>query len=324
MYLYSYPCTHGIPGLAGAGGLAQLEVCLDMAIEWTQRYSPRSWSSQCGDALGGCDRASLEMHLEAVFKRVCRCTWRPWSCELSCCNRAGLEIRLEAVIEWVLEICTWWPWSCELRGCDWASLQIRLEAVIERVWRNTWRPWWSEFGDELGGRNRASLDGYWEAVDGRRAGCWDCQHQLVNSQPWECDKVTVPVSSHGELADSGWLCREACQMLKLHSGVNSQSWEWREDQQTWVDVVFGICCTRCQLMIIIWRYRESWLNFVFCDDSRVVDEKETDGRWRWEQYGGLQVDMRNQGYDLPDLVGITSYPGNNTTDQDLYLLSQGW
>jgi hypothetical protein len=26
-----------------------------------------------------------------------------------------------------------------------------------------------------------------------------------------------------------------------------------------------------------WRDREGWLNFVFCDDGRVVDEKERDG-----------------------------------------------
>jgi len=34
---------------------------------------------------------------------------------------------------------------------------------------------------------------------------------LVNSQPGECDKVTLPLSSHGE----------AHRTLKLHSGVNS-------------------------------------------------------------------------------------------------------
>jgi len=28
-------------------------------------------------------------------------------------------------------------------------------------------------------------------------------HQLVNSQPWECDHVTLPLDCHGELADGG-------------------------------------------------------------------------------------------------------------------------
>jgi hypothetical protein len=55
-----------------------------------------------------------------------------------------------------------------------------------------------------------------------------------------------------------------------------------------VYAVLGVCCTQCQLMIITWRDREGWLNFVFCDDDRVVDEKERDGRWRRERCGGYE------------------------------------
>jgi len=55
-----------------------------------------------------------------------------------------------------------------------------------------------------------------------------------------------------------------------------------------VDAVLGVCCTRCQLMIMSWRDREGWLNFVFCDDGWVVDKKERDGGWRWEWYGGYK------------------------------------
>jgi len=76
---------------------------------------------------------------------------------------------------------------------------------------------------EFGGRNRASLDEYWEAVDGRHAGCWDSVHQLFDSQPWECDKVTLSLSSHGDLADGGRSCREARRKLKLHSEVDCSS-----------------------------------------------------------------------------------------------------
>jgi hypothetical protein len=46
--------------------------------------------------------------------------------------------------------------------------------------------------------DRPSLDKYWESVDGRRIGCGDSFHQLVNSQPWEGNNVTLPLSSHGE------------------------------------------------------------------------------------------------------------------------------
>jgi len=208
------------------------------------------------DVLGGHDRASWDMHMEDRIGWTQRCTWRPWSCELGGCNRA--------------------------------SLDIHLVAVIERVWRCTWRLWSSEFGDALGGRDEVRLDEYLEAVDGRLARCWDSIHQLVNSQPWECDNVTFPLSSQGELADGGRLCREVRRMLKLHSVVNSYSWEWREDKQSWVDAVLGVRCTRCQLLIMSWRDGEGWLTFVFCDDGWVVDEKERDGGWSWEWYGGYE------------------------------------
>jgi len=68
VYLYSYPSTHGISGLATGGAWEQCEVRLKMTIEWTQRYTPRLWSSEFGDALGGDDRACLEIHLEAVIE----------------------------------------------------------------------------------------------------------------------------------------------------------------------------------------------------------------------------------------------------------------
>jgi len=46
-----------------------------------------------------------------------------------------------------------------LGGHDLANSQ----AVIERVWRYTWRPQSSEFGDALGGRDPLSLEMHWEA-----------------------------------------------------------------------------------------------------------------------------------------------------------------
>jgi len=45
---------------------------------------------------------------------------------------------------------------------------------------------------------------------------------------------------------------------------------------------------------------------VFCDEGRVVDEKERKGmkmRMMWR----IRADMIIQGYDLPDQVGKTSY-----------------
>ena len=91
----------------------------------------------------------------------------------------------------------------------------------------------SEFGDALGGRNQASLDIQLEAVIERdltstwrrsmdsAPGADTVFHHFVNSQPWEYDKVTSLLSSHGELADGGGSCMEARRKLKLHSGVIS-------------------------------------------------------------------------------------------------------
>jgi len=64
------------------------------------------------------------------------------------------------------------------------------------------------------------LDKYLKAVNGWCAGCSDSIHQLVDSQKWECDKVTLSLSSPGELADGSQSCRKARRKLKLHSGVN--------------------------------------------------------------------------------------------------------
>jgi hypothetical protein len=53
-----------------------------------------------------------------------------------------------------------------LRGRDRASLEMHWEAVIERVWRCTWRPRLSEFGDaHVAGYDRARLEEYLEVVD---------------------------------------------------------------------------------------------------------------------------------------------------------------
>jgi len=196
------------------------EMRLETKIEWTERCTSKPSLREFGDALGDWDRVNSEMHLEAGIEQVWRCTWRPWSCELAGCNGGSLEIHLEAVIEPVWK-CTWRPWSSQFGDALGGHARANLQAVMERVWWYTWRLWLSEYGDALGGHDRARLDVYLEAVDGRRTWWWDSIHQLVNSQPWECDNETLPLSSHGELADGDRSCREVRRKLKLHSGVNS-------------------------------------------------------------------------------------------------------
>ena len=72
------------------------------------------------DALGGRDRASLEMHFDAVIERGWRCNWRPRLSEL----------------------------RDALGGRDRASWDMHLQAMIERDWRSTWkRSIWREAVD---------------------------------------------------------------------------------------------------------------------------------------------------------------------------------
>jgi len=53
MHLYSYLSVHSITGLAVGGAWEQFEVSLKMRIKWTQRYTPRPWSTEFADSLGG-------------------------------------------------------------------------------------------------------------------------------------------------------------------------------------------------------------------------------------------------------------------------------
>jgi len=76
---------------------------LEAEIERVWRCTWRPTSSELRDALGGRNRMSLEAidraNLEAVIKRVWRCTWRPWAFELGGHDRASLDIHLEAESE---------------------------------------------------------------------------------------------------------------------------------------------------------------------------------------------------------------------------------
>jgi len=197
-------------GCTGRPWSSELEMHLETEIEWTHICTWRLWSSEFGDAIGDRERVNSEMHWEAVIERVWRCTWRPrWS-----------ELR------------------DALWGRDRASLELQLEKEIEWTQIYTPRPWSSEFGDALvAGYHRAGLEEYLEvvdleAVDGRRAGCWDSTHRLVNSKPWECDEVTLPLKLWWR---TGWwrsIGREVCRKLKLHSGANSKSRKWRDNRQS--------------------------------------------------------------------------------------------
>jgi len=135
---------------------SSMYLCIYIATYLHLRYPWISVHPPCliNDVLGGCDRASWDMHLEAEIEWTQRCTWRPGLTELRDALGGRDHVNLEALIESVWRY-TWWLWLSEfgdaLGGRNRASLEIHLEAVIERVWRCTWRPWSSEIGRVLGG-----------------------------------------------------------------------------------------------------------------------------------------------------------------------------
>jgi len=53
---------------------------LQAVLESNSRSAWKWRSSELRATLRGCDRATLELHLEEVIERVWRCTWMPWVC----------------------------------------------------------------------------------------------------------------------------------------------------------------------------------------------------------------------------------------------------
>ena len=129
----------------------------------------------------------------AVIVCNMRCAWKWRSSELRDTLQGrdwvSLEMQFGTKIEWTLR-CNLRPWSSEVGDAtgnrDWVNSEMHSEL------------WSSEFRDSLAaGYDRGRLQEYLEvvdleAVDGRRARCWNSIHRLVNLKPWECDEVTLP------------------------------------------------------------------------------------------------------------------------------------
>jgi len=188
-------CLRDIRGASENDDRVNSETHTEAVIAGVWRYTWSRTPSVLGDTLEGPYRVNLEIHSEIVIEWVRRCISTQCSCEPGDHEQASLEMHLEAVIKRVWTYtwrCTWRPWSSEHRdahrGCDPTSLEMNLQAVIEQDWRSFQR--WSILEE-------ADL----EAVDGRHARCWDCIHRLVHSKPLEWDEVTSPVQL---LWRTGW------------------------------------------------------------------------------------------------------------------------
>ena len=97
---WRYTWTPWSSKLAGCDR-ASMEIHMDAVMEGVCRCTSRLQSSELRDALWNRDKVNW------------RLTWRPWSCELAGHNRASLEIHLEAMMERVWR-CTGRQWSSEI------------------------------------------------------------------------------------------------------------------------------------------------------------------------------------------------------------------
>jgi len=208
-------------------------------MEWTQRCTWRPWSSEFGDALWGHNQASLEMQFETEIECTQRCTGRLWSSEFGDAigdrDWVNSEMHWEAVSKWGRP-CTWSLRSSEHRDA--------LRAVIEAVYRCTCSRLWSRAIRVLG-------------VGWSRGGLWEA-HQVLRlnssvrySKAWECDEVAISLKVVWWTSWWQSICREVWWMLRLQSGVNSKSRQWRDDRQSLVYAVLGVSCTLHMLHLVL-------------------------------------------------------------------------
>ena len=90
-----------------------------------------------------------------------------------------------------------------------------------------------------------------------------------------------------------------------------------------VYAVLGVCCTRCMpysvydvLLIMAWRDREGWLNFVCLGDGRIEDKKERDERVRGNNHEKLELKRIPWASQFTIAVSAGASPGRawNNTD----------
>jgi len=124
-----------------------------------------AWLRALGDALGGRDGMNWEMNLEATIDRVWKHICRRRSSRIqraTCWPRSREFGDVFGHRDRVTQSCTWRPWWSEvgeaLGGRDRLKSEMHLEAVIERVWRCTWRPRW-RWTERCNWRPRSGLFG---------------------------------------------------------------------------------------------------------------------------------------------------------------------
>jgi hypothetical protein len=155
---------------------------------------------------------------------------------------------------------------CEYRdvlwGHNWVTWEMHLEAIMKGVWRCTWRPWLVEIAEVLwdsrfgGGWLGGKCNRSWEFIDWLTCNCGNVESWVQ----WD------PLRDYRLLGSARELILGWCSIWRK---VNS------------VYAVLGVCYTLCLLMIMAWKNRERWFDFMFSGNGRVENKKERDKR-RWE------------------------------------------
>jgi len=164
--------------------------------------------------------------------------------------------------------------------------------MIEGAWRSTARPKSSEFCGRLWRPKSSEIE------------------RLLGASQWTARRVLRLYSSvswltHMEMWQGDFTSLMVCWLMAVDRvGRHAGSWSYNQrstrnhenEGKTHnhscmlysVYDVLGVCCTRCQLMVMAWWDTEAWLKFVSWVDDRVVDHKERDGGWRCEPCAGYE------------------------------------
>jgi hypothetical protein len=80
--------------------------------------------------------------------------------------------------------------------------------------------------------------------------------QLVNSQPWECDKVTLHLGSQRGMLEAEATFRDQLVIMRMKGRLIILGVYCTFCMLYLVYAVLGVCCTWCHLTIMTWRNRE--------------------------------------------------------------------
>jgi len=299
---------------------ARLGMHLEDMVKWPMRCTPRPWLYKCGDALGGRDLTSLVIS-----------TRRSWFCNIGGCNRVSMEMHLDTMVMRTGRP-QWRRFGDPLEGGDRANLEIPLEAVIDWNWMSTWRRSMDSAANSetlfitvltCNCANVTMWRFFWAIMQ-----CWQMAVDRVGKHDRSESDIEGPFGNHQNECKTNhlrWMLYSvytvhgvSCTRCMLYSVCTVLTVYWTRCMQYSVYPVLGV---------------NSWsehgkierdnITLCSCDHSRLVDEQE-----RWEMKMGMiwriRANMTNQGYKMANWVYKTSYQWYYSADRHSYLPYPQW